>query len=251
MLCRTYCVQQDSYRTFRQAALHDWTYAVRVCGFSVSTYHSCLAGSVEHKRRADPGRIDEFKLWQILQKEKYTAEGIALWMSWQMAVPAKDLVELTWTQVDLDRGVLTLPEGERPLTKAVHQLLEWERDSRPAGSDPHILLSPVARTPVDLSRLSKLVQTALIRGGLEGVTLRDVKTAGELRQDEDAILRRVRARGQLSRGDVTALLGLSDTAAYQRLRRMVDQGQLEAVGNKYYLPGTVVPQDRQWVVIWE
>lgn len=46
-----------------------------------------------------------------------------------------------------------------------------------------------------------------------------------------------------------ALLNLSDTAAYLRLRRLVGRRELEQVGKKYYLPGTVVPEEKQWEVI--
>ena len=42
---------------------------------------------------------------------------------------------------------------------------------------------------------------------------------------------------------------LSDTAAYLRLRRLVGRRELEQVGKKYYLPGTVVPEEKQWEVI--
>ena len=41
----------------------------------------------------------------------------------------------------------------------------------------------------------------------------------------------------------------ADTAAYLRLRRLVGRRELEQVGKKYYLPGTVVPEEKQWEVI--
>ena len=48
---------------------------------------------------------------------------------------------------------------------------------------------------------------------------------------------------------VMELFGLSRFSAYQRLRRMVDKGLLIRVGCRFYLPGSVVPPERQSEVI--
>lgn len=238
---------KDLRRDFflRQLAEHDWPHAVRVSGLSVTTYQVRFAGE-PHKKRAAGGSFDEFRLWQILQKEDDSAVGLALWMSWQMGVSATDLAALEWSQVDLAAGVLRLPGGDVPLTNAVRRLLERARAARLHSDDPHVLLSPRSRRPMDLARLSRLAQTALIRGGLENTTLRDVRAAGERREDDRRLIDFARDHGSLTRRDAARLLSLSDTAAYARLRRLADRGELEPVGKKYYLPGTVVPEDRQW-----
>ena len=235
----------------RQLEQHDWPYAVRVSGLSVSTFQACFAGDTPHKKRpTQAGRqFDEFRLWQVLQKEDCSAAGIALWMSWQMGVQGKELVNLTWDQVDLERGLLHLPERDMLLTNAVRRLLEKVQKVRSPGDDPHVLLSPQSRRPMDLARLSKVVQTALIRGGLENVTLRDIRAAGGQREDDQTLLEWTRAHGSITRRDVMALLNLSDTAAYLRLHRLAGRRELEQVGKKYYLPGTVVPEEKQWEVI--
>ena len=149
---------------FRQLEQHDWPYAVRVSGLSVSTFQACFAGDTPHKKRSTQAgqQFDEFRLWQVLQKEDSSAAGIALWMSWQMGVQGKELVNLTWDQVDLERGLLHLPERDMLLTNAVRRLLEKVQKVRSPGEDPHVLLSPQSRRPMDLARLSKVVQTALI-----------------------------------------------------------------------------------------
>ena len=236
---------------FRQLEQHDWPYAVRVSGLSVSTFQACFAGDTPHKKRSTQAgqQFDEFRLWQVLQKEDSSAAGIALWMSWQMGVQGKELVNLTWDQVDLERGLLHLPERDMLLTNAVRRLLEKVQKVRSPGEDPHVLLSPQSRRPMDLARLSKVVQTALIRGGLENITLRDIRAAGGQREDDQTLLEWTRAHGSITRRDVMALLNLSDTAAYLRLRRLVGRRELEQVGKKYYLPGTVVPEEKQWEVI--
>lgn len=231
----------------RQLSQHDWPYAVRVSGLAVSTFQACFAGDVPHKKRPPRSErtFDEFRLWQVLQKEDSSAAGLALWMSWQLGVHGKDLVALTWDQVDLEAGLLRLPSGNVPLTNAIRRLLEKSWENRRPGEDPHVLLSPQSRRPMDLARLSKLVQTALIRGGLENVTLRDIRAAGERREGDRRLLEWTRTHGSLTRRDAAALLGLSSTAAYTHLRQMVDRRELEQVGKKYYLPGTVVPEDQQ------
>ena len=175
---------------FRQLEQHDWPYAVRVSGLSVSTFQACFAGDTPHKKRSTQAgqQFDEFRLWQVLQKEDSSAAGIALWMSWQMGVQGKELVNLTWDQVDLERGLLHLPERDMLLTNAVRRLLEKVQKVRSPGEDPHVLLSPQSRRPMDLARLSKVVQTALIRGGLENITLRDIRAAGGQREDDQTLL---------------------------------------------------------------
>ena len=244
---------KDLRRDFflRQLEAHDWPYAVRVSGLSVTTYQACFAGNRAGKKHSSRrgGTFDEFRLWQILQKEDDSAAGLALWMSWQMGVPGKDLAALTWDQVDLDAGVLRLPGQEVTLTNAVRRLLERARAARRPEDDPHVLLSPRSRGPMDLARLSRLVQTALIRGGLENVTLRDIRAAGGQREDDQTLLEWTRVHGSITRRDVMALLNLSDTAAYLRLHRLAGRRELEQVGKKYYLPGTVVPEEKQWEVI--
>ena len=72
-------------------------YAVRVSGLSVSTFQACFAGDTPHKKRSTQAgqQFDEFRLWQVLQKEDSSAAGIALWMSWQMGVQGKEPVSYT------------------------------------------------------------------------------------------------------------------------------------------------------------
>lgn len=94
------------------------------------------------------------------------------------------------------------------LTNAVRRLLEKVQKVRSPGEDPHVLLSPQSRRPMDLARLSKVVQTALIRGGLENITLRDIRAAGGQREDDQTLLEWTRAHGSITRRDVMALLNL-------------------------------------------
>ena len=102
---------------------------------------------------------------------------------------------------------------------------------------------------MDLARLSKIVQTALIGGGLEHIRLRDVRAAGTQRADDRTLLEWTRTHGSITRRDVMTLLDLSDTAASLRLHRLAERQELVPIGKKYYLPGAVVPAEKQWDVI--
>jgi len=237
----------------RQLETQDWPTVARVSGVEVPALQARFAGYAP-KRAAWAGReaapqVDEFKLWKILQAERDTPAGLALWLAWQMGLQAQEIVALTWEQVDFARNRLVLPDREIPLTNAVRRLLEDIQARRVPGDDVHVLLTDQSRRPVDLPRLSRMTRAALIRGGMEHILLRDLRK-NEGRESEDArILERVLEEGPVSRGDVMELLGLSKTAAHARLRRLTEQKKLVRVGGKYYLPGTVVPPERHLTAI--
>ena len=237
----------------RQLADKDWPAVARLSGAEIPTLQARFAVYVPEKKntawasRPSMPQVDEFKLWKVLQAERDTPAGLALWLAWQMGLQAQEIVSLTWDQVDFDRDLLLLPNRELPLTNAVRRLLEETRRRAPAD-EPHVLLTERSRKPLDLPRLSRMTRAALIRGGMEHILLRDLRR-DENRADEDARILEKAGAGALSRGDVMALLGLSKTAAHTRLRRLTEQKKLVRVGGKYYLPGSVVPPEQHLPVI--
>lgn len=234
----------------RQLADKDWAEVSRISGVEVPTlqarFSGCVPGRKETARPA--GQMDEFKLWRVLQQERGSPAGLALWLAWQLGLQAQEIAALTWDQVDLSADVLRLPDREVPLTNAVRRLLEDTRRRRRPGDPPQVLLTKRSRKPLDLPRLSRVTRAALIRGGMEHTVLRDLRR-DEGREDEDARVLEAAQRGPLCRGDVMALLGISKTAAYSRLHRLTEQKRLVRVGGKYYLPGSVVPPERHWETI--
>lgn len=238
----------------RQLADKDWPAVARISGVEVPALQARFAAWVPEKKntawatREPTPQVDEFKLWKVLQAERDTPAGLALWLAWQLGLQAREITALTWSQVDLDRELLCLPDRELPMTNAVRRLLEDARRRAPAD-EPHVLLTERSRKPIDLPRLSRMTRAALIRGGMEHVLLRDLRR-DEAREDEDThILEKAGADGPLSRGDVMVLLGLSKTAAHARLRRLTEQKKLVRIGGKYYLPGSVVPPERHLAAI--
>lgn len=237
----------------RQLEEHDWSYVARITGTEIRSlqlhFARYLTNGAARRQKKESAAIDEFRLWKILQAEKDTPAGLALWLTWHMGLSSNTIVFLTWDQVDFDRNVLRLPEGDVPMTAAVSQLLKRRYETR--TEDAHVLLSTEARKPMDISRLFRITRTALIRGGMETWTLRDLWLARGENRWEQAVLEKIQRDGPMMRKDAMELFGLSKFSAYQRLRRMVDKGILIRVGCRYYLPGSVVPPERQSEVIYD
>ena len=231
----------------------DWPEAARISGVEVATLQLRFSASAPARKapKPPPVQVDEFKLWKLLQTERSTAAGLAMWLGWQLGLQAQEMIALTWEQVDFQEGVLRLPDRCVVITSALRRILEDEYRRRLPEEDPHVLLTEQSRKPLDLPRLSRLTRAALIRGGLERVTLRDLKRDDCRDMEDERILQRALEQGFVSRGNVSEVLGLSKTATYARLRRLTEHGRLVRVGGKYYLPGTVVPPERHREAILE
>ena len=229
----------------RQLETQDWAQVARISGVEVPALQARFSALVPERKTLprQSGQVDEFKLWRVLQTERSSPAGLALWLTWQLGLQAQEITALTWDQVDFDRDRLELPDREVPLTNAVRRLLEEARRRRRPGDPPQVLLTEQSRKPMDLPRLSRVTRAALIRGGMEHTLLRDLRR-DENREDEEARLLESAQAEPLSRGTVMALLGVSKTAAYTRLHRMTEQGRLVRIGGKYYLPENVVPPER-------
>lgn len=240
----------------RQLETLDWPEVARISGMEVASLQIRFSGGIPtaddaERRRKNQGKkistadqIDEFKLWKVLQVERGTPAGLALWLAWQLGLQAQEMIALTWEQIDWEADHIHLPTRKVALTSTVRRLLEEERRRRAPEDDPHVLLTERSRRPIDLPRLSRMTRAALIRGGMERAALRDLRR-NEGRDSGDAlILQCALENGAVSRRDVSELLSLSKTAAYHRLRRLSERKRLVRVGGKYYLPGTVVPPER-------
>ena len=231
----------------------DWPEAARISGVEIATLQLRFSASAPARKapKPPPVQVDEFKLWKVLQAERGTTAGLAMWLGWQLGLQAQEMISLTWREVDFEAGAIYLSDREIPLTSTVRRLLEEEYARRKPGEDPHILLTEQSRRPLDLPRLSRITRTVLIRGGLERVSLRDLRKDDSRETENERILQKVLEQGYVSRNDVSELLNFSKTATYTRLRRLTDQKRLVRVGGKYYLPGTVVPPERHREAILE
>lgn len=232
----------------RQLEEHDWQYVSRITGVEAAGLNVHFGGYLEEKkistrvRRERPAQIDEFALWKLLRAEGTSPAGVALWLTWQMGLRLEEIAGLRWEQVRGDR--LCLEEREVSLTAGVKKILDELALSE--GREGYVLTVPRSGRPYDRTRLSKLVRSALVRAGMDDLTLRDLRVDCALRSGgEGQILAQVRQQGWTTRNEVMELLGLSRAASYKRLKQLVSRGRLTQVGARYYLPETVVPPGEQ------
>ena len=235
----------------RQLEAHDWTYAARVSGMAVSTLRGSFSKYFQNRREPAPELPpdSEYLLWRILQREGSSVVGLALWMSWKLQMQPGEILRLTWSQVDFPNGVLHLPDRDLPMGSRLSRLLKDAQASRRDPAQDRVLLTPGTGRPMDLARLSTVIRTALIRGGLEQVSLGDLSRWSRRGSQRHAVLDRLSAAGSLTREEVMADLGISKSAALTLLNQLRQSGDVVRVGGRYYLAGSVVlPEDQAAVV---
>jgi len=242
--------------TIRQLQQHDWPYVARISGIAVSTLCNIYAQYLPRRTEAalpersrETPRVDEFEMWKLLQVEGNSPVGLTVWMAWKLGMQMKEIVDLTWEQVDLKNGTIRLPDRTISMGVTLRRHLTQVWESRGVGDNPHVLLTPQSRRPYDHARLSRSVRTALIRGGMENLTLRDLVREEKRSWEDTLILRRAEERGTITRSEVMNLLQVSKIPAYSRLSRLTEEGKLTRVGAKYYPAGTAVSPEEHYRVI--
>lgn len=231
----------------RELLTHDWPYVLRITGLSVTTYRNKLSGFFKANSDAAPTasrETEEYLLWKILQSNKDTPEGIALWLSWQMDLISREIVELTWDQVDFAANELHLPTRTLPMTNAVSGILQNEYAKRTPEDDPHVILAPKSRKPVDIARISAMVRTLLVRGGIETKSISVLRANANMRRDKQELMNFVRQQGCATIKSVMERFGYSESAAYNRLHALVEDGALTHVSSGYYPSDRIVPPEQ-------
>ena len=184
---------------------HDWPYVARISGVSAPTLYAKFSPYMSSKKggggaeTATAPQVDEFRLWKVLQAEGSSPVGLTLWLAWKMGVQVCDIISLTWDQVDFEKDVLHLKDRDVPFNSTVRRLLQETRERARDIPDRHVLLTPKSQKPIDQPRLSKMVRTALIRGGMEDVTLRDLNREEKHGREDGLLLRYAAEKGSVTR----------------------------------------------------
>lgn len=241
---------RDDY-IIRLLAAGDAAAAVRQSGIAIRTLYASYAPYLPERRPADAPRtplVDESALRALITAEGPTPAGLTLLMVWRLGLTLPEITALTWSDVDLAAARLLCPR-EQPLPAPLPDWLRALAASRAPNADPHILLTPRAGTPFDKYRLSVVTRTALIRGGMEHVTLTDLARRGVTRDDDARILAHVRRHGWIDRNTVMTLLDVPPAAAYAALTRLTGTGELLRIGTRCYAADAVIPPERHYEVI--
>ena len=237
----------------RQLQTHDWTYAARVSGMAVSTLRDAFSPYLTKPAAPENPLAQrdeaEYLLWRVIQQEGSSPAGLALWMGWKLQMQPGEILNLTWSQVDLDRGLLHLPDREIPIGSRLSRLLGDVCDHRKDPAQDRVLLTPGTGKPMDLARLSTVIRTALIRGGLEQLSLGDLSRLSRRDSQRQTVLARLSAVGSMTREEVMDLLGISKSAALKLLNQLRQDGAVVRIGGCYYPAGAVVlPEDQSAAV---
>jgi len=237
----------------RQLEQHDWPYVARISGATVGTLYTNYSNYVRKtggkSAKTETFPVDEQKLWNVIQAEGTSSEGLALWMSWKLHLNAGEIISLTWDQIDLEKAIIHFSDRSLPVEKDLMVRLFEVKAGRRPDADPHVLLTPQSQRPYDFARISRGVRTVLIRGGLEDITLRDIARMEEREEVSDTIMKYATENGSITRNEIMEILSVTKPQAYKRLQRLIESGQLVKVGAKYYPAGAVVPPERQYEVI--
>lgn len=233
----------------RQIETHGWAFAARVSGMTVATLRSGFGPHLKQDRRPAPAPADrdetEYALWRIVQQEGSSTAGLAIWMCWKLGLKPGEAAALTWSQVDFAANLLHLPDRDVSMGSRLHRLLSEVWDRQKDLNEPRVFVAPTTGRPIDLSRISVVSRTAMIRGGLEGFSLRTLCAWSAAQQVSETLVREAEQRGSLIREDVIRLLNVSENTAWSYLNRLAESGQLIKVGVRYYPPGRVVaPEDQ-------
>ena len=233
----------------RMMEQYDWHYAIRVSGLTVTTYRANYIGRRQQSHPSVPTLLSEgdkaSHTQELLKKNRDNAAGIALWLSQYGNLKEKEIVELTWDQIDFAKGTVRIDRGEFAMSEEVIAVLNEEMGRRNPSDDPHVILTQRSRKPMDTARLSNLIQTLLVHNGLESIGIDDLRYSNHIRQQREHILQHAKVAGLVTRREVEAMLGVKPNVAYSRLIELVENGDLVRTSRGYLPTERAVPPEKR------
>ena len=231
----------------RQIEERGWPYAARVSGMAVSTLRDAFSPYLTKPAAPENPLAQrdeaEYLLWRVIQQEGSSPAGLALWMGWKLQMQPGEIASLTWGQVDFDQNLIRLPDRTVSMGSRLRRLLLDAWDRRKDPTEPRVFTAPTTGRPMDLSRLTTVTRTALIRGGLEHVNLRNLHTWVRQGDRAQLLMAQAEEQGWLTREAVMERLGVSKSTARQYLLELREAGRLVRVGTRYYPAGAVADPD--------
>lgn len=220
---------RNAYAAERLNAGEDWQSVSRLTGMSAAALRALGEEVTTRSRRAAPPAVKSAAIEELIRAEGASPAGIAIALAWRRGLGLEEISALRWSGVEE-----IAPDAD------TRQLLA---SLRPEGDG--FVLSTRTGKPYDLSRLSRLVRAALVRHGLDDVTLRDLRHLRGTEDVEAVLLHLAADREGVSLREAQETLGGADTALRRSFKRLTDQGKLVRVGLRYYLPTAVVPPQEQ------
>lgn len=229
---------RNAYAAERLNAGEDWQSVSRLTGMRAAALRALGEEVTTRSRRAAPPAVKGAALEDLIRAEGNSPAGLAIALAWRCGLGLEEIAALRWSQVGEEE--IVLPGRGAGLDAGTRQLLQ---SLRPA--EDSFVLSTRTGKSYDLSRLSRLVRTALVRHGLDDVTLRDLRHLRGTEDVESVLLHLAASREGVSLREAQETLGGADTALRRSFKRLTAQEKLVRVGLRYYLPAAVVPPQEQ------
>lgn len=198
--------------------------------------------------------LNEAAIEKIIDLEGTSAEGLAIYLTWQLGVPVTVLPILTWDHIDFQNSELTFKDKKVPIPENLLGKLKDVKTGNEFLSD-YLLLTENTKKPFDYPYLYKSVQKALIRNGLYDLSLIDLYNDYLKRHNapheskDDALLAYLMDHRFTDYETTKNALGFSSEETSLLLKSCKDSGEIIQVGLRYFLPGTVVSPERHHEVI--
>jgi len=234
----------------RRLKAHDWPDVARVSGLSLTTlrrnFAACVEGAAESPLAGTA--VTEESLRQLIEREGTSTVGLAVALSWRAGLRGTELAALTWSNIDFGAACIHLPDRNEPMDTLLEQLLRQAHEERGPQQNEPVLLTPKTGRAMSDGHLSRMVRHALIRSGMEHLTLgKLVKMHRE--GSEAPLLARAQEKGGVTRNEAMEMLRVAEHTALRRLNKLVEEGRLVKVGQQYHIPGTVVPPQEHYSTI--
>jgi len=120
-------------------------------------------------------RPDESTLLQILNQNSGRCAELALRLVWNAGMNLVEVRELKWEQVDLFNGQINLPNRTVPMEEPLRNCLQNWNDRFFERSPEYVVISDLRHVHMTRVALSKTVNEALKAGGMEEITMTDLR----------------------------------------------------------------------------